>query len=264
VNGTQVLGDRVVLAGGVFGTFELLVQSGIGSRQDLENAGVEDIIVTDESVGKRIGDDAGILFLHDSDEEYTKEFNPMTRDVVASRGNSFGITHFGRILYDALLLGTEFRTGGSSYLSFFKPVAENAAIVKVDLPAVYESTLSVKPNGQLLFDDTNNQRDRICVNDVEFGVLKRANPPPSLLTTMARYLGIAYSTAERQCTNGQLLSNYHYHGGAQGITREDFSVSGTHGLYISDASVTDGYNYGAPTINVFIVGFAVADAVYGK
>jgi len=29
VNGTQVLGDRVVLAGGVFGTFELLVHSGM-------------------------------------------------------------------------------------------------------------------------------------------------------------------------------------------------------------------------------------------
>ena len=218
--------------------------------------------MTDESVGKRIGDDAGILFLHD--QEHTKEPNPMRRDVVASRGNSFGITHWGRILYDALLLGTEFRTGGNSYLSFFKPVAENGALVKVDLPAVYESSLSVKPNGELLYDDTHNQRDRICVNDVEFGVLKRANSPPSLLTTMARYLGIAYSTARRQCTNGQLLSIFHYHGGAQGITRDDFSVSGTHGLYVSDASVTDGYNYGAPTTNVFMVGYAVADAVYGR
>ena len=235
---------------------------GIGSKQDLENAGVEDIIVTDESVGKKIGDDAGILFLHN--QEHTKEHNPMRRDVVASRGNSFGITHWGRILYDALLLGTEFRTGGSSSLSFFKPVAENGSLVKVDLPAVYESSISVKPDGKLLYDDTHNQRDRICVNDVEFGVLKRASPPPSLLTTMARYLGIAYSTADRQCTNGQLLSIFHYHGGTQAITGEDFSVSGTHGLYISDASVTDGYNYGAPTTNVYMVGYAVADAVYGK
>ena len=235
---------------------------GIGSKKDLENAGVEDIIVTDESVGKNIGDDAGILFLHD--QEFAKEHNPMRRDVVASRGNSFGITHWGRILYDALLLGTEFRTGGSSSLSFFKPVAESGSLVKVDLPAVYESSLSVKPDGKLLYDDTHNQRDRICVNDVEFGVLKRASPPPSLLTTMARYLGIAYSTADRQCTNGQLLSIFHYHGGTQAITGEDFSVSGTHGLYISDASVTDGYNYGAPTTNVYMVGYAVADAVYGK
>ena len=46
------------------------------------------------------------------------------------------------------------------------------------------------------------------------------------------------------------------------MTGKDFGVIGTQGLYISDASVTDGYSHGAPMTNVYMIGYAVAEAVY--
>lgn len=91
MNGTTVKGDIVVLAGGVFGTYELLVRSGIGSKRDLETLGVDEV-VADESVGKQIGDDAGILFFHGGREVHEPD-GTWRPGIVASHGTDFGITH---------------------------------------------------------------------------------------------------------------------------------------------------------------------------
>ena len=135
-------------------------------------------------------------------------------------------------------------------------------MVKFDLPATYESSLTIRDDGTLLYDDTSYYRDEICVDKAEFGVLNRTSAPDPLITGLAALTGIAYSAPDRQCSSGRLVSNYHYHGGSQGVINEAFGVKGTHNLYISDASVMDSYTYGAPTTNIFMLGHAVADSVY--
>lgn len=143
-----------------------------------------------------------------------------------------------------------------------RPAAENTSVAKIDLPATYDSSVSIQDDGTLAYDDSKNYRDEICVDEAEFGVLNRTSAPDPLITGLAALAGIAHSTSDKQCSSGRLASNYHYHGGSQGVLNEDFSVKGTHNLYISDASVTDKYRYGAPTTNIYMIGYAVADAVY--
>ena len=262
MNGTMVKGDRVVLAGGVFGTYELLVRSGIGSKEDLETVGVDEI-VTDESVGKNIGDDSGIAFFHGDDGRETHASDGTWQPgVVASRGNQFGITHWGKIVFDLFLLETDYRTSNSSAYDFLRPVAENTSVTKIDLPATYDSSVAIQDDGTLAYDDSKNYREEICVNEAEFGVLNRTSAPDPLITGLAALIGMAHSTPDKQCSSGLLFSNYHYHGGSQGVTNSDFSVKGTQKLYISDASVTDKFSFGAPTTNVYMIGYAAADAVY--
>ena len=261
-NGTKVDADRVVLAGGVFGTYELLVRSGIGSRKDLANARIPPVVV-DETVGKNIGDDAGIYFLHGGLGGNVSQGNGASHgaDIVASRGNEFSITHWGRILYETTVLATA--TQNSSAYDFLRLAAENASIIKIDMPATYNTSVSIRDDGSLLYDSRSSiTSGKVCVHDLLFGILKRALPPPPIIENFASLFGATIATPNQQCSSGRLVSNFHYHGGSQGVTGKDFGVIGTQGLYISDASVTDGYSHGAPMTNVYMIGYAVAEAVY--
>ena len=54
-NGTIVEGDDVVLSGGVFGSFELLVRSGIGKESDIANTKYpkqKDPVFVNNNIGK--------------------------------------------------------------------------------------------------------------------------------------------------------------------------------------------------------------------
>ena len=146
--------------------------------------------------------------------------------------------HWGKLVWNMLLLGTDYRKQNSSVsvYDFLRPAAENTSLVKFDLPSTYASSLLMKDDGTLLYDDRDSYWNEICVNDVEVGVLKRA-PLPPLIKNLASLFGIPYSTADEQCASGHLLSTYHYHRGSQGVTNKDFSIKMTHNLFVSDASV---------------------------
>ncbi|KAL7547541.1 hypothetical protein ACHAWF_010825 [Thalassiosira exigua] len=259
VNGTKTFGDKVVLAAGVFGTYEILVHSGIGPKKDLESVGVDPVVV-DETVGKKIGCDAGILFLHLG---WWFESNKASAgaDIAASRGTEFGITHWGKIAYDAVILGMTLRIQSFLTNMFLRSVLEGVSLVKIDQPAQYDKSLSIA-NGELLYDDHADYRDNLCVQDKVFDVLRNARRTSRAIDGVAKLLGLTYATPDVQCSSGHLVSNHHYHGGTQGITDERFKVKETENLYISDASVTEGYTYGAPALGVFLIGHAVADAVF--
>ena len=260
MNSTIIYADRVVLAGGVFGTYKMLINSGIGSAQDLETARVN-TIVENELVGKNIGDDSGLLFLH---KGFRQESNEASHgaDVVALKGDQYSLTHWGKITYDALLLGTYIRP--RIFSSLLRMIFQSVSMVKVDLPSKYAMSLSIRDDGSLLLDDSEDTIGETCLADNEFEVLKQARLPPILSRCLSAIMGITYLTSKKQCTSGTRLSIHHFHGGSQGILDDHFLVKNTQELYISDASVTDGYRFGAPTTNVYLIGYAVADAIYGQ
>jgi len=262
MNGTIVDGDRVILAAGVFGTYELLIRSGIGSKKDLTTIGIEPIVI-DESVGKHIGDDVGILFLHKGGQ-WESNSASHGADIIAAHENDFSVTHWGKTAYDSLLLGTELRFENLWLNKFFRRVFEGTSIIKIDLPSTYSSSISMQDDGTILFDNNDKFQNERCVPNTEFDILKQSRRPPIFVYAAAFIFGIIYSTPDIKCSGGHLVSNFHYHGGTQGLTQSDFSVKDIHGLYISDASVTDGYSFGAPTTNIYMIGFAVADAIYGN
>ena len=100
------------------------------------------------------------------------------------------------------------------------------------------------------------------IPDDAFDILRKPRPAPFLVNQLNSVLGLTHSTPGEQCSSGHLLSLFHYHGGTHLVTDGHFKVKGTENLYISDASVTDGYTYGAPTTGVYLIGYAVADAIY--
>merc|ERR1712029_71136 len=76
-----------------------------------------------------------------------------------------------------------------------------------------------------------------------------------------RILGVATYDRETGCNaRGRRLSSYHHAGGnAVGVLRSDYSVIGVSNLFVADASITQGYIFGAPTTNTFAYGYGVAD-----
>jgi len=114
---TKHYADRVVLAGGVFGTYEILVHSGIGSAKDIKTAGVKTVIV-DETVGQSIGDDSGVLFLHKGGRSESNKASHGA-DILAIRGDKYSITHWGRIVFDSLSLSIPMKFRWNSLLRIF-------------------------------------------------------------------------------------------------------------------------------------------------
>tara|TARA_B100000795_G_scaffold127847_1_gene95273 strand:+ start:74 stop:442 length:369 start_codon:yes stop_codon:yes gene_type:complete len=55
--------DKVVLAAGIFGTFSLLVDSGIGPAKALQARGVRAPLLVNEAVGSGIGDEVYVAVI---------------------------------------------------------------------------------------------------------------------------------------------------------------------------------------------------------
>ncbi|KAL1496078.1 hypothetical protein AB1Y20_014705 [Prymnesium parvum] len=280
----------VVLAGGVFGSFELLVESGIGPAKALEARGVAPR-VTNEAVGRGVGGEMPLVVKHINVARRREE---KVEPSLAAHSSKYKASLCW--WSDGILTWWSQRNGWLDWLRFGPKAFRRLAFVAVSLPSAPAMHLEASKDGLILNDDEVEFTQEMCDGfaalapsleagfeaerlagqalegweRVEYSVMRALL---WLLTPVLRHLHSPLLTMPNpltnfnlkpHCTKNELADYYHYYGGnGEQVVDAHYAVRGVAGLFISDASVIRYLEPGPPTASVMQEGMRVADAFLG-
>jgi choline dehydrogenase-like flavoprotein len=285
--------QAVVLSAGLFGTFDALIESGIGPAQALKARNVEPRVVN-EYVGKGVGAETPLVVKYISAERRA----PHTVEPSLAAHSS---TLDASLCWwsDGLFTWWAQR---SNFLSWM-PISHSKNpgflsrihFVAVSLPnGPPRLHLEATATSVVLNDDALEFTQQMCDGFAELAPVLRAGFAAvesagaaltgwawweyrSLttflwaITPVLHYLKIGLLTLPNiltsfdlrpQCVKTELADYYHYYGGSgAGVVDEQYAVRHVKGLYVSDASILRSLKPGGPTATVMQQGVRVAEAM---
>lgn len=281
--------NKVVLAAGVFGTFSLLVESGIGPADALKARDVPRVLVN-ESIGEGIGDEVyvGVVFIAAKPQGPPPPegpVQPLAGAKAADGLTAVGLWSFGTPTLLRLIMRMPFLLWLTQYYFI---ACWSTLSVSVDTPPfgkllatktsveVDDSALSFTPEMQARFNTLlPSIRRFLALNrDATEGFGRHVARlflwinSFVIRSRLATLLGTAQGVTEFNLTlrgsRRELSSYQHYYGGCgPHVVDTQYQVQGVANLHVADASVLVRLTPGAPSATVMQQGMRVADAMYG-
>lgn len=274
--GERIDGDDVVLAGGVFGTYEVLLRSGVGPQAQLDRHRIQSHVPHrpwHETIGTGIRDDDGFGVVYTSGKDIINTihlgaaFNALYSDTVS-------VTHWYGVPIEATLFSLL-----NSRLNWKVPAAtllnnglfKDVVLIKIDMLDDHTMSLELGADGTAVLDEGRRSLDADFVCRIHRmlrnATRNRRTSTPKITPLLTSLLDARVLWLDTDCDVATVhrmnrkrpLCAFHYHGGNRLVVDESFAVKGVSNLYISDASVLK-TSVGGPSLLTIFQGIRVADA----